>query len=58
MTAVVLRAPRQGRARFTCCQAVIRQWPLVLKQTAMASGITVTSNPDPAQQLQTMGVTS
>ena len=39
------------------CQAVIRQRPLVLQQTAMATGITVTSNPDPAQ-LESLGVTS
>jgi hypothetical protein len=34
-----------------------RQWPLVLQQTAMATGITVTSHPDPAQ-LESLGVTS
>lgn len=34
-----------------------RQWPLVFKKTAMASGITVTSNPDPVQ-LESLGVMS
>ena len=41
---------------FTPARGRVEHWPLVLIQAAMASGITVTSNPDPAQ-LQSLGVT-
>ena len=51
-----------SRKRLTNALAAYCQWRLlkmdqVLLCTAMANGITVTSNPDPAQ-LQSLGVTS
>lgn len=43
--------------RLWPCRERREHWPLVLIHAAMASGITVTSNLDPAQ-LQSQGVTS
>ena len=41
---------------FTPARGRVEHWPLVHIQAAIASDITVTSNPDPAQ-LQSLGVT-